>query len=97
MHYLVLGAEVDEDGDIAIFYKQFFSEQELTKKELINLTEVAVAKDIAQERGIHKVEPESKNWVDEEYIDFMKSCCAIELQIDRFFESSSPFNLQEVE
>ena len=96
MHYLVLGAEVSEDGDIAIVNKAFTSEKELDRAQLVLMTAVAIAKDVAKERGIHEINPDSKNWTDREYIDFMESDCNVDLYIDRVFQSPSPINLQEV-
>ena len=96
MHYLVLGAEVSEDGDIAIVNKTFTSEKELDRAQLVLMTAVAIAKDVAKERGINEINPDSKNWTDRQYIDFMESDCNVDLYIDRVFQSPSPINLQEV-
>ena len=60
MHYLVLGAEVSEDGDIAIVNKTFTSEKELDRAQLVLMTAVAIAKDVAKERGINEINPDSK-------------------------------------
>ena len=61
MYYLVLGAEVDQDGDIAIVNKTFTSDKELDRAQLVLMTSIAIAKDVAEERGIHESNPDSKN------------------------------------
>tara|TARA_Y100000114_G_C11699000_1_gene297488 strand:+ start:53 stop:346 length:294 start_codon:yes stop_codon:yes gene_type:complete len=97
MYYLVLGAEVDQDGDIAIVNKTFTSDKELDRAQLVLMTSIAIAKDVAEERGIYESNPDSKNWTDSQYIDFMESDCNVDLFIDRVFQSPSLISLQEVE
>ena len=44
-------------------------------------------KAVAMERGIYEIDSDSMNWTDDQYIEYMEQDCAINLTVDKVYES----------
>ena len=54
------------------------------------------AKAVAMERGIYEIDSDSMNWTDDQYIEYMEQDCAINLTVDKVYESEKVIVLKEV-
>jgi hypothetical protein len=54
------------------------------------------AKAVAMERDIYETNKDSMNWTDDQYIEYMEQDCAINLTVDKVYESEKVIVLKEV-
>ena len=94
--YLVIGHEVNEDGEFSLVQKTFASSEKLNREKLASMFYVYHAKAVAMERGIYEIDSDSMNWTDDQYIEYMEQDCAINLTVDKVYESEKVIVLKEV-